>query len=321
MGNSHQGHVHDDDDGHAHGADRGHDHAHALGDVSRAALLQALLLNAAFLVVEAIVGVMSGSLALLSDAGHMLTDVLALTVALGAASFARAAVRGRFTYGLGRLTVLGGLFNAVSALAIAVLIVVAAIGRISAPPAVPGLPVLITGAVGLVVNVVSAWRLHRTGDMGVNMRGAMLHMIADALGSVAAIVSGVVLLTTGYAIVDPIVSVLVAGIVVTSAVPLLRDVVAILLQGAPLHVDLQAMERVARAMPEVKDVIGLHAWALDNGEAVASIVLVTTDDKLDALNAAADRLRAELQQRFHVHHATIEWRHAAYTTPCCAPAE
>ena len=308
--------------GDPHHHDHGHGHAHAHGEgAGRAALVFALALNGAFLVVEAAAGWWTGSLALLSDAGHMLTDVLALTVALAAATLAGAAVRGRFTYGLGRLAVLGGLFNGVTAIGIAVFIVVEAVDRIAAPPPVPGLPVLVVGAVGLVVNVVSAWRLHASGDLGVNMRGAMLHMFADALGSVAAIASGVVLLATGFVLVDPIVSVLVAGIVVTSAIPLLRDVVAILLQGAPGHVDLGAMEKAARAMPEVQDVIGLHAWALDSGEAVASIVLVTAEERLDALNAAADRLRGELERRFHVHHATVEWRHRAHATPCCAPLE
>ena len=152
--------------------------------------MAALVFNVVFLFIEAGVGVWTQSLALISDAVHMFTDVLALTIALLAAT-ARLKPRGGVaTFGHARVAVLGGLSNAVLALAASVWIIVEAIARFQDPPVVPGLPVLITAAIGLVVNVASAWWLHGSGDHGVNMRAALLHMMGDALGSVAAIIAG-----------------------------------------------------------------------------------------------------------------------------------
>ena len=269
--------------------------------------------------VEAGVGIASGSLALLSDAAHMLADVLALAVALVASSLGALGARGRFTYGLARIPVLGGLLNGVSSIAIGVFIVVEAVRRFGHPPPVAGMPVLIVASIGLLVNIGSAWWLHRSGDDGVNARAAMLHMLADALGSVAAIVSGIMLMTTSFTLIDPIVSVLVAGIVIASSLPLLRDVVHILLESAPGHLDMTAVEGTMRGMPEVADVIGLHAWELDSGETMASVVLVTKQRDLLLLNHAADRLRVELRARFRVSHATVEWRDVEQAAPCCKP--
>ena len=315
-------HGHDHHHGHDHGHHHHHGHGHHHGewkDLGHRALLGALAFNFFFMCVEGVTGVLTGSLALLSDAAHMFSDVLSLGIAALAAWIGQAAVRGRYTYGLRRVPVLGALFNAVSALLLGGLIVWEAIERLRAPQPVAGFPVLIVATLGLFVNIGSAWWLHRKGGDGVNTRGAMLHMVADALGSVAAILSGVVLLTTGWALIDPILSVLVAGIVITSSLPLLRDVLTILLQGAPGGLDLDSVRHSALDMPEVKEVIGLHAWELDSGEAVASFVLVTAEQDLSVLCQAADALRYTLETRFGVHHATVEWRDQTHRVPCCAP--
>ncbi len=316
-GHDHGGHDHGGHDpgGHEHGD--GHNHQHDLKALGQRALLVALVLNGVFLVVEGAVGFATGSLALLSDAVHMFTDVAALSVAFAAASIRSRPARGSATYGHGRVAVLGGLANASLSLVAAAVIVKEALERIESPPVVPGLPVLLTAAIGLLVNLVSAWWLHRSGDKGVNMRGALVHMLGDALGSVAAIVAGATLLMGGPLIVDAVASIVVAAIVAGSAMPLMRDVVHILLERAPRGLDLERVRGLLRERPEVAGVIGLHAWALDDGETVASFVLTTSEPDLGRLATAADAIREQLQSALGIVHATIEWRPVDQARACC----
>ena len=295
----------------------GHDHARA----GRRAIGLALGLTAGFMGIECAVGWWSGSLALLSDATHMLTDALSLAVAFAAATLRVRPSAGRSTFGLRRLPVLGGMFNAVLVLVASALIVVEAIRRIGAPREIDGVPVIIVAITGLAVNLIGAWIMHRSGDKSVNMRGAMLHMLGDALGSVAALASGIVLVTLGLAIVDPIASIVVAAIITVGSLRLLFDVGSILLERAPAHVDVGVVERMAMALPGVDAVVGLHAWELDSGEAVASLVLVTRENDLLALAQAADHLREELLAKFKIAHTTIEWRPTASPRPCCEPVD
>ncbi|MBM4280199.1 MAG: cation transporter [Deltaproteobacteria bacterium] len=308
-------HDHEDAHGHDHGRGGQHHDVRALG---RRALGAALVVNGAFFIVEGAIGWWTGSLALLSDAVHMLTDVLGLVVAVAAASARLRPPDGMATFGHGRFAVLGGFFNAVLGLLAAAVIVVEAVGRLRAPPPVPGLPVIITAALGLVVNLASAWGLHRSGDRGVNMRGALVHMLGDALGSVAAMVAGAVLIAGGPAAVDAVISVLVAALVAGSAVPLLRDAVHILLERAPRRLDPQRVRALLLAHPAVADVAGLHAWELDDGETFATFVLGARDGDLARLGVAADELRATLRP-LGIVHAIIEWRPPG-GAGCCPPS-
>lgn len=303
--------AHDAHDGHGHG----HGHIHLAA--GRRALGIALGITAVFCVAEAAAGWITGSLALLSDATHMLTDALGLAIAFAASTLRSQGRAGRSTFGLKRLPVLGGMVNALLVLGAAVFIVVEAIERIGAPRSVPGAPVIVVALLGLGVNLVGAWLMHRSGDHSVNMRGAMLHMLGDALGSVAALVSGIVLLLTSFTLIDPIASLVVAGIIAVGALRLLFDVGSILLERAPAHVDVAAMERAARGLAAVERVVGLHAWELDSGEAVASLVLVTRENDLTRLAAVADELRRTLLLKFRITHATIEWRPEESPRPCC----
>lgn len=303
------GAFHDD---HAHGAHHG---THR----GRRALGVALVVTALFCGVEAAAGFITGSLALLSDATHMLTDALGLVVAFAAASMGLRPRGGRSTFGMRRLPVLGGLFNALLVLGASVVIVVEAVDRFGNPRAIDGMPVMIVAALGLFVNLAGAWMMHRSGDHSVNMRGAMLHMLGDALGSVAALISGALLLTGSDPIVDPIASLVVAGIITVGAVRLLFDVSSILLERAPRHVDVRAVEDVAKSAKGVQSVVGLHAWELDSGEAVASLVLVTSENDLKALAIVADELRVTLLEKFRIAHTTIEWRPTNDPRGCCPP--
>lgn len=309
-------HDHDHEHPHEHGHDEpGHRHHHLAA--GKRALGIALAITAVFCVAEAAAGWVTGSLALVSDATHMLTDALGLAIAFAASALRTQGRAGRSTFGLKRLPVLGGMVNALLVLGAAIFIVVEAIERIGAPRDVPGAPVIVVALLGLGVNLVGAWLMHRSGDHSVNMRGAMLHMLGDALGSVAALVSGVVLLLTSFTLIDPIASLVVAGIIAVGALRLLFDVGSILLERAPAHVDLSAMALAARNLPGVRDVVGLHAWELDSGEAVASLVLVTDVNDLSRLAASADELRRLLLRQFRIAHATIEWRPRESPRPCC----
>jgi cobalt-zinc-cadmium efflux system protein len=318
-GHDHAGHDHvgHDHAGHDHA---GHDHAghsHSHADLGRRALLLALVFNFSFLFIEAGVGVWTQSLALMSDAVHMFTDVLALTIALLAAT-ARLKPRGGVaTFGHARVAVLGGLTNGVLALLASVWIVVEAIERLQSPPTVPGLPVLITAVIGLVVNLASAAWLHGSGDSGVNMRAALLHMLGDALGSVAAIIAGVTLMMGGPLVVDPIVSVIVGAIVVGSAIPLLRDATNILLERAPRALDLQAVEATITDFAEAREVAALHVWSLDDGDVMASVVVTTDGADLNTLVGVADTMRETLRRKHRIVHTTIEWRPVGLPGSCC----
>ena len=307
---------------HSHTAHGGHDAREGRGR-GRRALGIAFVVTALFCGAEAVAGFMTGSLALLSDATHMLTDALGLLVAFVAASLGARPRRGRSTFGLRRLPVLGGLFNALLVLGVSVFIVFEAVQRLASPRAIDGPPVIIVATLGLVVNLAGAWLMHRSGDKSVNMRGAVLHMLGDALGSVAAIVSGLVLWAGGEPSVDPIASLVVAGIIAVGAVRLLLDVASILLERAPAHVDVSAVEDLAQRTAGVERVVGLHAWELDSGEAVASLVLVTSHNDLRLLAGVADELRQTLLSRFRIAHTTIEWRPSESPRACCdegAPA-
>jgi cobalt-zinc-cadmium efflux system protein len=288
-----------------------HDHAHGHGqrhDAAEKALWVAFVLNLVFLVVELAVGLWTNSLALLSDAGHMVSDVAALAIALVAQRLARTRPGGGYTFGLRRVPVLGAFGNALALLVIAGFIVWEALGRLQSPEAVMATPVLIVGTAGLVVNLVSAWWLHRQSRESLNVRGAFLHMLADALGSVGAIVAAVVMLATGWVPIDALVSMVIALLILIGTWPLLRDSARVLLQIAPAGIDIEKLQEELCQAPEVAAASHMHVWEVDTGFVILTATLVATHGDLAALDRAADRLRERLNQEFGIHHATFEWR-------------
>jgi len=278
----------------------------------------ALLLNASFLVVELVVGLLANSLALLSDAGHMTSDVAALALALVAQRLARAVPGPGFTFGLRRVPVLGALGNALSLLIIAALVLAEAYQRMLAPPPVPGWPVLAAGVAGLGVNLVSAWYLHRSADRSLNVRGAMLHLFADALGSMGVIAAALVLLATGWAPIDPLISAGIGLLLIVSTWPLLRDTIRVLLQGTPGHLDLERLRALLTQSPPVCSVADLHLWQIDAGQVVLTAVLVTDRTALPELDAASQTLKARLRDELGIHHATFEWCAPGSAGAACA---
>jgi len=293
----------------------GHDHAR---DAPKKALWVAIILNATFLLVEVAVGWWANSLALLSDAGHMVSDVASLTLALVAAHLAESDVRGDYTFGLQRVPVLGALINAATLIVVVVLILREAVVRLSHPPEVAGMPVLIAGVIGLIVNVVSALYLHKMGGESVNVRGAFLHLVADALGSVAAIGSALVILWTGWAPIDPILSLLIGVLIVYSTWPLLTETVNIILQRAPGEVDIEELQGSMLSHGSVERIDDIHIWQLDSQHLVLSAILVADGPMgLVETNRTADQIRQQLHDEFGIVHTTLEWRDPDHPAAGC----
>ena len=232
----------------------------------RRALLLSLCLTLGFSVAEIVVGVWSGSLALLADAGHMIGDSGALAMSLVIAFIAAKPRSAAKTYGYRRAEVIGALLNALALVAICVWIVSEAVERFEHPPEVRGLGMLVTATMGLVINIVVVWVLATRGGGGINVRGAMFHVLGDALGSVAAIVAGLFLVSFGWRIADPIASLVIAVLILFGGIRLLRETTHVLMEGTPANLDVHDLEQTILETPGVADVHDLHVWALTPGE-------------------------------------------------------
>jgi cobalt-zinc-cadmium efflux system protein len=257
--------------GHEHG-EGGHDHSDVghehIVDPSAARgrrLAWVLALTAGFMVAEVVGGVLSNSLALLADAGHMFTDVAALGLSLFAMRMARRPPSPEKTYGYVRLEILAALVNGAALLAIAGLIVWEAWSRVGEPVAVDATLLLGISAVGLAINLVSAFLLHAHAQHSLNVRGAYLHVLGDLLGSVGALLAGAIILLTGWTAADSLVSVLIAVLILASAWRLVREAADVLLEAAPSHIDVPQVLAALQAVPELHDVHDLHVWTLTSG--------------------------------------------------------
>ncbi len=297
-------HSHTDDHSHGHG----HAHAHAPSGASAAGfgtsrpLLLALLLTGSFAGVEALAGWWTGSLALLADAGHMVTDSASLGLALFAAWLARRPPSRRHSYGLGQAEVLAAFVNALAMLAVVVAIAAEAWARFGTPRAIDGPTVSVVAVVGLLVNLSVAWTLTR-GESNLNVRAALLHVLGDALGSVAAITAGLVIWTTGWTPIDPLLSVLICGLILSSTVGLLRESTHTLLSGVPLDLSLAAIGRGLARVPGVVEAHDLHVWSLSSRRIALSAHVTVRD--LTAWPATLAALRTAAAG-FGIEHATFQ---------------
>lgn len=285
-----------------------HGHGHGVESASARhlpRLAAALVIGVVFLVFEILVSVLTGSLALLSDAAHMLTDVLGVGMALTAIVLARrSGPNYRRTFGLYRAEVLAALANAVLLFGVAAYVLVEAVGRISDPPAVPGLPVLITALVGLVANLAAFALLRSGAQESLNVRGAYLEVLADLIGSVGVLISGAVTLTTGWRYADPILGVAIGLFVLPRTAKLAGRALRILFQHAPAHVDVQGIEAGLTALAGVRDVHDLHVWTLTSGMEVASAHLAVEQHAVPAeVLAQAQNL---LANGYQIRHATLQ---------------
>ena len=282
----------------------------------RRRLLGALWLTGGFMVVEVVGGVMAGSLALLADAGHMLTDTAALGFACVAVLVAKRPIDAQRSYGYHRFPVLAAYVNAVTLLLIVAWIAVEAVARMRQPVEILEGPMLAVAMVGLLVNLAAFRMLHGGESDSLNVRGALVHVLGDLLGSAAAVVAALVIMATGWTLIDPILSLLVALLVLRSAVSLLRRSGHVLMEGRPEHLEAAAVARtIAETVPEVSDVHHVHIWSLSPGRPV--MTLHARVDRGAVHNRALERILACLRERFGVHHATVQLEHER----CVEPAE
>jgi cobalt-zinc-cadmium efflux system protein len=286
-----------------------HDHAHEHrleGD--RRALAGALALIAAFTAVEVVVGYLADSLALLADAGHMLGDVGSLALALFAAWLGARPATPERSFGYRRAEILAALANGVALVLISIWIVVEAVGRLRNPVEPLGGWVLAVGVVGLALNLGAASVLHRRGSESLNVQGALRHVLADALGSVGVILSGAIVLLTGWSYADPLVALGIAGLVLASSWTILRDSIGILLESTPRGLDAEEIGRAMVEVDGVREVHDLHVWTITSGFASLSAhVLVSPDADCHAKRRELERV---LEERFDLTHTTLQVDHA-----------
>lgn len=289
---------------HAESSHEHHDHHRVSDGSSERALTWALILNAGFLLIEAGVGWWADSLALLSDAAHMVSDVMALAVALFAARLAGRSATADHTFGLRRAEPVGAFVNALGLVLACIFIFSEAISRLLGEPSeVPGIPVLIVGGVGLAINLGSAWALMRGDDDNLNVRGALLHMLADALGSVGAMVAAG-LLMLGYAWADPVISILIGVLVLYTSIGLIRDSGRVLLEMTPKGVDADAIIAALRALPGVQDAHDLHVWSLDGQYTLLTAhIVVRNGVPTEPVRVAAETM---LGADFGIEHHTLQ---------------
>ncbi|WP_374469806.1 cation diffusion facilitator family transporter [Phenylobacterium sp.] len=314
-------HAHESGQGHGHGHSHGighHHHHHAPADMGRAFAI-GVILNTAFVLAEAGAGIWAGSMALLADAGHNLSDVLSLVLAWGASVLARRAPAGRRTYGLRKATILASLANAVLLLVAVGAIVSEAIHRLREPAFIETGLVMAVAALGVVINTATALLFFRGSHSDLNVRGAFLHMAADAAVSLAVVIGAAVIAVTGLLWVDPALGLLIAAVIIIGTWGLLRDSMDLALDAAPRSVDVEAVRAWLAALPGVESVHDLHIWAMSTTETALTAHLIRPGNpEPDAfLHQACEGLHG----RFNIGHATLQVE--ADTAHACrlAPAE
>jgi cobalt-zinc-cadmium efflux system protein len=297
MAHSHHPHSHD----HAHG---GHHHHHGAPDNHGRAFAIAIALNTGFVAVELAYGFIADSTALIADAGHNLSDVLGLSLAWAAAILSRRLPSNRYTYGLRSTSILAALANSVLLMFISGAIALEALHRFVAPPAVGATTVMWVAGAGIIVNGASAWLFARGGSSDLNIRGAYLHMLADAAVSLAVVVVGLAMMFTGWYWLDPAISLVIVAVIVAGTWKMLEESLQLALSAVPAHIDAAAVENYLRLCPGVLDIHDLHIWGMSTTESALTVHLVMPegypgDDFMDDISRT-------LRQRFGVHHSTLQ---------------
>jgi cobalt-zinc-cadmium efflux system protein len=289
---------------HRHDGDAGHSHSHGRAAGSRRRLSIVLALTALYMLAEAVGGWMTGSLALLADAGHMLADVAALALALIAMWFASRPATPSKTFGYYRLEILAALINGVALVLISFLIFFESYQRWSEPPVVRSGLMMLIATGGLIINLACAWILHGDHKDDLNVRGAWLHILGDALGSVGAILAGALMSLYGWYTADPLFSSLIGLLIIWSSWHLIRESTNVLLEGTPAHINLAAVENAILQTKGVEDVHDLHVWTITSGREALSAHVI----HVEAISQAEllKELRAKLSDNFGLDHLTIQ---------------
>jgi cobalt-zinc-cadmium efflux system protein len=302
----HRPHVKDRHRGHRH--EHTHVHAHALsGEADASRLWAALALIGAFMAAEVTIGVLSHSLALLSDAGHMLTDAFAIGVSLVALRLMRRPARGAMTYGLGRVDALSAQLNGAILLVLAALIIYEAIRRLISPPNTSGLPVLMVALGGILVNLLASWQLRKADRRSMSVEGSFQHVLTDLFAFIGTAIAALIILTTGFLRADPIASLLVAALMLWSALRLLRDSARVFLEAAPAQLDPQSIGHAMAEVDGVVEVHDLHVWQVSAGfPSLSAHVLVGEHEDC---HEARFEIEALLRGRFDIEHTTLQVDH------------
>lgn len=287
---------------------RAHDHGHSPSAAAdRKWLTVALVLIASFMAIEVVAGIIASSLALLSDAAHMLTDAGSIALALFAVRLAARPPTLRYTFGLGRAEILSAQANGAALLVLAGVLGIEAVQRLFNPPDVEGAIVIVIGVVGALVNVAAAFALSRSERRSLNVQGALAHVMADLYGSIAAVAAGAVIVLTGFEQADGIAALVVSALMLRSGWRLLRDSGRILLEGSPKNIDVDQVGHALASAPGVIEVHDLHIWEVTSGfPALAAHVLVAEGDDCHARRAELERL---LRERFGIEHTTLQVDH------------
>ena len=298
---AHSHHHHDHSHGHHH-----HHHVEKLTSLN-GIFIFSIVLNLLFVIIEAVIGLVEGSLSLLSDAGHNLSDVFSLVLVLVAFQLAKVHANSRFTYGYKKSTVLISLLNAIILLVAVGAIVIESIHKFYEPTDVNGEAISWTAGVGIVINGLTALLLMRGQKNDLNVRGAFLHMAADTLVSVGVVISGIVISMTGWTIVDPIVSLIIAFVILVSTWNLLSGSLRLSLDGLPENVSLEKVRNVLSNHEHVREVHHLHIWAISTTDNALTVHIVI--DSLDAMESVKDELKHRLEQ-LNIGHSTLEFETA-----------
>jgi cobalt-zinc-cadmium efflux system protein len=317
-----QGHDHDHDPDHGRRHDHAHGHAHGAGghhhhhlpDDHGNAFRIAIALNTVFVGIEFAYGYAANSTALMADAGHNLSDVLGLLLAWGAALLTRRAPSARYTYGLRSTSILAALGNAMLLLLACGAIAWEAALRIAAPPAVAGMTVTLVALAGIVVNGLSAWLFVKGSKGDLNIRGAYLHMVADAAISLGVVVAGVAMLLTGWYWLDAVVSIAIVAVIVIGTWGLLRESVQLALNAVPAGIDIETIAAYLRGRPGVGDIHDLHIWGMSTTESALTVHLVMPDGYPG--DAFMDDIMQQLKARFSIQHSTLQIEQGTTSHAC-----
>jgi cobalt-zinc-cadmium efflux system protein len=304
-------------DHHNHNHSKGHHH-HPSPKSQGRVFIMTIVLNMLFVIIEFAYGFITNSTALIADAGHNISDVLGLMLAWGAVILTRKAPSKRYTYGLRSTSIMAAVANAMLLLVACGAIAMEAIDRFSQPPAVAGLTVSIVAAVGIVINGLSAWLLMRGSKEDLNIRGAYLHMAADAAVSLAVVIAGVAMFYTGWFMIDPIISLMIVIVIVVGTWSLLRDSMQLALSAVPANIDALAIDAYLRQLDGVTEIHDLHIWGLSTTESALTVHLVMPNGHPGDI--FMDEIVQTLEERFFVHHCTLQIEQGTTNHSCSLSA-
>ena len=280
-----------------------HDHNHQTGNYNRAFAI-GVVLNVIFVAIEAGYGVAAGSLALIADAGHNLTDVLSLLIAWGAALLATKPATEKRTYGFRKVTIMASLSSAILLLVALGAITWEAIGRFFDPKPVEGMTVIAVAAIGVAINTITALLFVSGQKHDLNIRGAFLHMAADAGVSFGVVVAGIIIMVTGWLLIDPLISLFIVAVILVGTWSLLRDSVNLAIDSVPKGIDMAGIKKYLTRLENVSQIHDLHVWALSTTEVALSVHLIIVDESLK--NDFLPKLQQQLHDRFSIEHSTIQ---------------